>query len=179
MTRFGLRCLPLAAHAARLAVAAALVAFGYVLGSADALSPRPLLAQGDDKTVDPALKNLGLSEELIAKLKSAHDAVKAAGDALAAENRYTGATKGTNSFAVLCGGLNPAADLETSQMVDPETFAALYADQATDEIAVHLSRDGDGHLTYKGKKIKLYPKSRLKGLYAARAALAGETTSEK
>jgi hypothetical protein len=79
-----------------------------------------------------------------------------------------------NTFAILTGGSHAVRDLETSAVVDPETFAALYANLATDNVAVELGRDADGRLTYKNKVVRMYPVSTLRGRYAVRADITGE-----
>jgi hypothetical protein len=150
-----------------------LVVFGYVLGASQALSPATLLAQADAKKAAGETSG-GPSQETQDKLKAASDALKTAMEALQNETLYNPATQGMNAFAVLAGGLNSREDLERGRGVDPETFAALYAGLATDEIAAEISRDTEGRVTYKGKVVRMYPISRIKGLYASRAALTGE-----
>lgn len=152
--------------------ALALVTFGYVLGASQVLSPTVVLAQADAKK--PAETTGGPSQETQDKLKSAADALKTAMEALQNETLYNPATQGMNAFAVLSGGLNVKDDLERGRGVDPETFAALYAGLATDDIAAEIGRDAEGRVTYKGKVVRMYPVSRIKSLYAARASLTGE-----
>jgi hypothetical protein len=76
-----------------------------------------------------------------------------------------------NSFLVLSGGGNARADLESGMGVDPETFAALYADQAIPEIQQNLAKDDDNRLTYNGTVVQMYSKSKLQRLYAERIKL--------
>ncbi len=85
------------------------------------------------------------------------------------EKRYVPAIQGLNAFATSAGGVDAVADLESGQGVDPETFAGLYAGQALAEIAEHLARDAEGHVTYKNKVVRIYSLTRLKQLFAARA----------
>jgi hypothetical protein len=154
------------------AAALSLVIFGYVLGASQALAPAAVLAQADaKKAAEPAG---GPSQETQDKLKSAANALKTAMDALQGEGLLNPATQGTNSFAVFSGGLNVKEDLERGRGVDPETFAALYAGLATDDVASEIGRDTEGRVTYKGKVVRMYPVSRIKALYAARASLTGE-----
>lgn len=150
-----------------------LVVFGYVLGASQALSPATVLAQADAKKAAGESSG-GPSQESQDKLKAASDALKTAMEALQIETLYNPATQGTNAFAVLAGGLNSREDLERGRGVDPETFAALYAGLATDEIAAEIGRDTEGRVTYKGKVVRMYPISRIKALYASRATLTGE-----
>lgn len=106
-------------------------------------------------------------------IAEANSAVKKAADLLEQDGRYVSASKTINVSAVLAGGVDALSDLETGRGVDPETFAALYADQATDEVAPQLDRDELGRLTYKGKVVRLYAISRLKKLYSMRTQYAG------
>lgn len=161
--------------------AVALLGCGYVMGSTNLLSPTVLLAQGDDEK-KPAkadeskegAEGSALTEETRAKIKAAADALNAAMEALKQEGLYTSATRGMNVFSILTGGGNSLKDLESGRGVDPETFAALYADMAIDELAEKLGRDQEQRLTFNGKVIRMYPVSRLKSLYMTRAAITGE-----
>lgn len=117
----------------------------------------------------------GPSDETQRKIQAANEALKLALDGLKSESLYVPATNGMNVYAVLSGGLDAIDDLESGRGVDPETFAALYADQATDDVQAHLSKDADGRLTYKNKLIRIYPISRLKRLHSRRMVLTGET----
>jgi len=150
---------------------AALLAVGYILGSSHVLSPALLLAQAGGAGES---SGVGLQDETKTKIHVAADALKAAADALVDEGKYVPATKGVNAFAVFSGGVNAIQDLQSSAVVDPETFAGLYADLATDSIAVDLGHDAEGRLTYKNKVIRMYPLSRLRALYAIRADITGE-----
>ncbi|MFN0053563.1 MAG: hypothetical protein ACKV0T_15395 [Planctomycetales bacterium] len=153
-----------------------LVAVGYGLGTFHVFSPSTLMAQGGgNRGGDPQQGAVNLSDETKAKIKAASDALRAAMDALVDEGKYSSATKGVNAFAVLTGGGNAVQDLERGgAVVDPETYAALYADLATDNVAVDLGRDAEGRLTYKNKVVRMYNLSRVRALYGVRAELTGE-----
>ncbi len=156
----------------------ALLLIGYVLGASQILSPQSLLAQADKKgaggkSKDP-LAGQALSDDTKTKIKTAADALKAAMEALQSEQRYESAIKGVNAFAVLSGGGSSLRDLQSGPGVDPETFAALYAGLATDSVVVDIGRDIEGKLTYKGKVVKMYPISMIRGAYARRADITGE-----
>lgn len=146
-------------------VTVGLVAVGYALGACGALAPTPAGAQADAT---------GISQEASDKVKVAIDALNGAAITLRQENRYQSAFNGINAFAITSGGVNALQDLETGRGVDPETFAALYAGLAVDDVAQHLSKDDQGRLTYKDKVVRLYPISRLKQMFAERARLSGE-----
>ncbi|MGQ0635245.1 MAG: hypothetical protein ACT4QC_11590 [Planctomycetaceae bacterium] len=152
-----------------------LVAFGYALGALQVLSAAASYAQPAGAKASGRASAVELTDETKNRIKAAADSLRAAADALVDEGKYTPATKGVNGFAVLTGGVNALRDLENNAVVDPETFAALYANLATDNVAVELSRDGEGRLMYKGKVIRIYPLSRLRALYGIR----GEITSEE
>lgn len=153
---------------------AALLTLGYVLGASQILSPAA--AQAEDETAKAAAEATGVevTEETKIKIKAAATALKAAMDALVDEGKYTAATKGVNSFGVLTGGVHAIRDLERNAVVDPETYAALYANLATDSVAAELGRDENGNLTYKNKVIRIYPVSAIRGKYAVRADITGE-----
>lgn len=154
--------------------ALSLVGVGYVLGVTGIPGAVAVWAQ-DEKEAPAATAQPGAaSEEAQKKITAAFEALKAAREALEAESLYTSATKTINSFGVLSGGLNAVEDLETGRGVDPETFAALYAGLATEEVNLKLSKDDKGRLVYNGKLVQMYPISRLKKTFDARNALSGE-----
>lgn len=146
--------------ASRSLVVLGLLVTGYLFGVSGTFVSDSVL--GQDSSVQ-------LTEDTADKLKKANDALTAAMIALQQENVYNSATKGVNSFLVSTGGGDAVADLESGRGVDPETFAALYADLATDEIAQHLGKDGESRLTYKGKLVRIYPIARLKELFIKRS----------
>lgn len=152
-----------------------LVGFGYVLGASGVTGSVSLWAQADAQDPAAATAQPGAaSEDAQKKITTAFDAVKAAREALEAESLYAPATKSMNVFGVLSGGLNALEDLETGRGVDPETFAALYADLGTEEVKTKLTKDDKGRLVYNGKLVQMYPISRLRKMFDARAALSGE-----
>jgi hypothetical protein len=162
---------------AKMTGCVALLTIGYVLGTSQVLSPGTLLAQGKGKSKggDNAQAVLPMSDDTKTKIKAAADALKAAMDALVAEGRYPdSAIKGTNTFTVLSGGGNSLIDLQSGRGVDPETFAALYSGLASDQVVIHLGKDADGKLTYKGRVVRMYPISAIRAAYARRADITGE-----
>jgi hypothetical protein len=146
-----------------------LVGLGYVLGSAPATRFPLVFGQEGSGT---------LSDETTKKIEEANDRLKSAMDSLRQEGLYKPVINGLNSYAVLAGGLDSRRDLEEGKGVDPETFAALYAGDAIDEIAVDISRDEEGRLTYKNKVVRIYPISRLKRIHQQRQILTGEVKPE-
>jgi hypothetical protein len=90
---------------------------------------------------------------------------------LTAGGNLTSVTTAANYFGVSVGGVNAELDLEEGRGVDPETFAALYADLATPKIAEHLDYDEQGRLRYKKTVIRLYSRERLRALFNERDEL--------
>ena len=153
----------------RCGLACALLAVGYVLGSIGAFSTA-LRAQ--ETSAD------NVSEGARSKISAAYDALNEAMQVLEGERRYESVTHGVNAFSILVGGVNAREDLESGRGVDPETYVALYAGLANDEIAAELQKDDKGRLTYKNKVIRIYPISKLQRLYADRQRLTGEEATE-
>ena len=147
----------------------ALVGLGYILGATQAV--RFPLAFAQESLGTP-------SDESIKKIEDANDKLKSALESLRQEGLYKPVINGLNSYAVLAGGLDSRRDLEEGKGVDPVTFAALYAGDALDEIAVDISRDEEGRLTYKNKVVRIYPVSRLKKIHQQRQILTGEVKPE-
>ncbi len=143
-----------------------LVGLGFLLGRMDFHTVSVIRAQDADAT--------GPSDETTKKIQLANDALKAAAESLKNESLYIAATKPINVLGILSGGINAVDDLESGRGVDPETFAALYADEATDDVKLHLGKDEDGRLTYKNKVLRIYPISRLKKMNAQRKVVTGE-----
>jgi hypothetical protein len=140
-----------------------LVALGYFLGA-----NQNQFAVAYDEDDDPV-------EAAIAKAQSSLEELKTV---LTDENRYTTATKTLNVSSLMAGGVDAIGDLEAGRGVDPETFAALYAGQAADEIAAEIDKDEKGRLTYKGKVVRLYSITRLKQVYQARIKYAGDSDDQ-
>lgn len=151
-----------------------LVVFGYLIGATNVTGIISAWAQNEPAEPAAGAQPGNLSEDTQKKIHTAFVAIKAAQEALETESKYISATRTMNVFGILSGGLDAINDLETGRGVDPETFAALYADQATEEVKTKLSRDDAGRLQYNGKLVQMYAVSRLKTAFAARGALAGE-----
>jgi hypothetical protein len=144
----------------RTVVCFCLLLVGYVLGALQVAAPTPLRADPSSDAVQGALRD---------KLRDADRVMSEAMQMLQDEKRYVPAVIGLNAFATSVGGVDAIADLESGQGVDPETFAGLYAGQATPEVAEHLAHDAQGRVTYKSRVVRLYNPTRLKQLFAARA----------
>lgn len=133
----------------------AMFGFGWLVGGG---SPVGRSVSGQDSKLETA-------ED---KVHTASKALKDAADALAAESKYESVTEGVNSFLVLSGGGNGTSDLDAG-IVDPETFAALYAGAVKKEVADLLQKDEEGRLTYNGNVIRMYSKARLQKIFAERS----------
>ena len=144
----------------RILTVLVLVGAGYLLGSLQLFPPQKVQAQAAD---------METPEE---KIKLAYRALKEAQDMLVARGRNRAAINGVNTFAVISGGVDAVRDLEEGTGVDPETFAGLYAGQATDAVAGKLKMV-KGRLTYNKKVIRMYSIKRLKKLYRQRAGIVG------
>jgi hypothetical protein len=134
-----------------------LILFGYVLGSFQVVPPSTLNAQSEP-----------LPNAIRDRLRETDRVLSETMQVLADDKRYVPAIQGLNAFATSAGGVDAIADLESGQGVDPETFAGLYAGQALAEVAEHIGRDAEGHLTYKNKVVRIYSSMRLRELFAAR-----------
>lgn len=147
-----------------------LITMGYVLGASQSFQSEKLHAQQNSGTP---------SEEAEDKIRRGVRQLVEAQSALEQENFMRPATKGLNTFAVSCGGVNAMEDLEAGNGVDPETFAALYAGLAKPDVASQLARDDQGRITYKNKIVRMYPVSRLKKMFATRLKYTGETQEDE
>ena len=136
-----------------------LLFIGYVLGALQVGAPSPLRADPGTDAIQGTVRD---------KLRDADRMMSEAMQVLQDDKRYVPAIVGLNAFATSVGGVDAMADLESGQGVDPETFAGLYAGQATPEVAEHLAHDAQGRVTYKSRTVRLYNPTRLKQLFAAR-----------
>lgn len=139
-----------------------LLATGYAMGSL-ASGVAPLRAQSDESEK--------YSDDILRAYRVANKAVRDLNSLCSAGGQNTSVTTGINYFAVSVGGINAEQDLEEGRGVDPETFAALYADLAAPKIAEHLDFDELGRLRYKKNVIRLYSKDRLRTLFHERDQL--------
>ena len=151
---------------ARCGFGVGILAVGYVLGACGAFDMTGLRAQA------PA--DSGPSDETIDKIREANNAINAAMLALKNDGRYQSVIQEPNAFAVMSGGLNAMADLESGRGVDPVTFAGLYAGRAIGDIEADLTKDEEGRLLYKNKLVRMYSIGRLKQMHTVRAQILGE-----
>lgn len=139
-----------------------LVALGYALGTMHLLEPQPVLAQANQPQTPQD------------KIKAAYKLLDEAQQTLSQRGVHSSATKGVNVFGVSVGGVNAVRDLEEGRGVDPETFAGLYAGEATDAVQKSLRMDDSKQLlTYKGRVVRMYSIDRLKKLFAKRSEIVG------
>jgi hypothetical protein len=157
---------------ARTVSCLSLVSVGYVIGALHFSRPASLRAEPQSE---------GLPNPIRDRLRETNRVLAESMQVLMDDRRYVPAIQGLNAFAISAGGVDAIADLESGQGVDPETFAGIYAGQALAEVAEHIRRDAEGHMTYKNKIVRLYSPTRLKELFAARAEFApvGAGTSRR
>ena len=139
---------------------------GYGLGINHVLEPTDLKAVNQESDLQITIPE-GMSETTFQLVKTSLEATNSAMSGLEQDRRYNPVVKGMNAFATSVGGVDAAGDLEKGY-VDPETFAALYADRASDQIRKELGKDEQGRLTYKKKVIRMYSIKRLKELFSLR-----------
>ena len=165
---------PLARIAAtRLATPLICGLFGFGLGFLAWNFTSPVHAQADPaaNATDSSGETVEISLGDAEKLKQAEEAIAVAQTALIQDGRYVPAIRSPNAYAVLHGGVDAIADLESGRGVDPVTFAGLYQGDALDSVLPHLGRDTLGRLTYKGKLVRMYPVERMRELDAVKAAI--------
>ncbi|MBI1313151.1 hypothetical protein GC176_17815 [bacterium] len=155
----------------KTALAAVLFGLGYLTGTTQTEPVEAVQAQGTAGANAP-------SDAVAKEISTVYTALQSAKDILSQEGRYVPATKTLNVSAIVAGGVDAVADLEAGRGVDPETFAALYADQASDDIRPEITTDEHGRLMYKGKVIRMYSVARLKQMYQERLRYTGETEAE-
>ena len=144
-------------------------ATGYFFGTAEVLKPHEVNAA--QQLSKP------LSSEILLTYKQSQVVLDSLSDMLSAERRHRAATEGENYFAVTMGGIDSIKDLEEGRGVDPETFAALYADRALPDVAQHLETDDNGRIRYKGNIVRLYSRERLKELFRRRTELRNRASN--
>ena len=145
-----------------LSVALGFMALGYLLGSSGNFGS-PAHAQEELDEVE---------KKIIKNVETVITAIDTATRVLVEEKRYVPAIQGPNGFAVTSGGGDMIAALKAGRSVDPETYVGLYAGWAVPEVQEKLAKDQDGHLTYNGKVIRMYPIPELTKLFEARIVLA-------
>jgi hypothetical protein len=155
----------------KTALGVVLFGLGYFAGTVQTDPVQAVHAQGSADANAP-------SDAVGKEISTVYTALQSARDILSQEGRYVPATQTLNVSAIVAGGVDAVADLEAGRGVDPETFAALYADQASDDIRPEMGTDEHGRLTYKGKVIRMYSVSRLKQMYQERLRFTGETNAE-
>jgi hypothetical protein len=147
----------------RLAVGALLAGGGFLAGQLT-VTTTPLLQAGQDESSKYGLDVLQAYRQLTKAGRELSSLLTAGGN-------LTSVTTASNYFGISVGGVNAELDLEEGRGVDPETFAALYADLATPKIAEHLDYDEQGRLRYKKTVIRMYSRERLRALFNERDEL--------
>ncbi len=140
--------------------AAVVFCAGYLVGSSHSTNQTTVTAATQEEQ--------RLSDQTLVTYRAAQLRFTELGDVLAAENRYRSVSNDHNYFAVSVGGIDAFRDLEEGRGVDPETFAALYAERSVPEIAQHVEFGDDGRLRYKGNIVRVYSRERLKSMFNRR-----------
>lgn len=136
---------------------------GYLAGHCVSVAPVELSAQQETAAQ--------YSGEMLSAYRKSHKSVQDLASVFKAAGRMTSVSGGLNYFAVSVGGTDAEKDLNDGQGVDPETFAALYAERVAPSIAQHLDYDEQGRLRYKGNVIRMYSRERLHELFQLREQL--------
>jgi hypothetical protein len=142
---------------------AVLLALGYVAGALT--QPATLSAVSQDGS------SSDVGQDVLKAYHAVSKSVKELNSLLSAGGQSSTVTSGVNFFSSSVGGVNAEQDLEEGRGVDPETFAALYADLATPQIAEHIDYDELGRLRYKKNVVRIYSRGRLKALFSRRDQL--------
>lgn len=135
---------------------------GYVCGQMQVGEPELARAVVQEEGVD------SISNETLTNYQKFRKAATDLQASLQGENLNVGATEDPNFFALSVGGIDAVRDLEEGRGVDPETFAAIYADRVTTEVRAALDTDADGRIRYKGTVIRLYSKDKLNEIFNRR-----------
>lgn len=138
---------------------------GYIAGTHSSVPVTHLQANQD------AEQATQYSTEVIDAYSKANKGVRELTNLFVANGNSTSAFGGMNYFGASVGGIDAERDLEEGRGVDPETFAALYADQASAKVSQHLDFDAEGRLRYKKNVIRIYSRDRLKQLFDLREQL--------
>lgn len=143
---------------------------GYACGTFNAGEPSHLRAVQELKPVGD------MSRDTLISYKSFLKGSKDLADSLSAESLNIPAMPGLNYFAMSVGGVDAVRDLEEGRGVDPETFAAIYADRASPELTQHIETDSEGRKRFKGSVVRMYSQERLKELFQRRDQLEVRST---
>ncbi len=154
-------------QSAMILAAAGLFGSGYLFGLAQTGQPQLLSAAAQP----PQSGVAAISEDTLITYKKAYRSTNDLADMMRAEDLYDPASEGLNYFALSVGGVDVIRDLEEGRGVDPETFAALYADRAIPEISQHIDRDDSGRIRYKGTVVRMYSRDQLKEVFRHRDQL--------
>jgi len=152
---------------------------GLLLGSQGWIGPSLLQAEASPPPAAKSEKTEpvptgGISPETREKIKAAYIALRIAADALEKEGFYRSASNEVNVFGVLSGGVDALQDLRSGNGVDPETFAAIYAQTISEDFRGLLEKDSTNRYTFEGKLVQLYPVSELRRRFIIRAQLTGQ-----
>lgn len=146
----------------KLIAGLAVFAVGYVFGSFHGSPSSPL------KAVQEATAVENISNETLQAYQKFRKGSYDLADSLKGESLNVTAVEGVNFFALSVGGVDAVRDLEEGRGVDPETFAAIYADRASPEVTRDITTDSEGRKRYKDTIIRMYSRERLKEIFQRR-----------
>lgn len=146
----------------RIVAGLTLFASGYTLGLFRAAEPQRVIADQQETGAEKVTDDTLLAYQRF--IKGSNEL----SDSLASESLNTLAVEGRNFFALSVGGVDALRDLEEGRGVDPETFAAIYADRATPDVTQHIDTDAEGRKRYKKTVIRMYSKERLRDVFRRR-----------
>ena len=78
-------------------------------------------------------------------------------------------------FGISVGGIDVSEDLRSRNAVDPESLAAIYAQNISTEYAASFVVGAGGAVTYDGVPVKLYSQKRLEWCFKTRERLATQS----
>lgn len=148
----------------RAIVAAGALAAAFVVGRLSGDAGLPVASAQED----------ALDDTVVVRIREGYDGLRRAQVALEQSGRYVPAANGVNAFVTLAGGYDVLGSLENGRGVDPETYTALEAGFAPQNVLQELGRDATGRLTYKTRLVRLLSRETLRAMYLKRSELLGE-----
>lgn len=146
----------------KLIAGLAVFGVGYVFGNFQGAETVRLQAVQEQSGVE------NISNETLQAYQKFRKGCYDLSDSLKGESLNVSAVEGVNFFALSVGGVDAVRDLEEGRGVDPETFAAIYADRANPEVTKNITTDSDGRKRYKDTIVRMYSKERLKEVFQRR-----------
>lgn len=115
------------------------------------------------------------SRELVDKFEKLRPLLVELDGKLQGERRITSILQGDTTqhmFGMSIAGIDVAEDLRTRHSVDPETMAAIYAQNVSTDYAASFQVGINGSIQYDGTPISMYSQKRLEACFKLRERLA-------